>query len=93
MNDILEIKNLSKKYHTINGEVEAIKNVSFNIKKGEIIGIVGSSGCGKSTLLSILSNLEKPTKGIIKGNDLEYSYMLQNDALLPWLNVLDNACL
>lgn len=93
MNNILEIKNLSKNYHTINGEIEAIKDISLNVKKGEIVGVIGSSGCGKSTLLSILSNLEKPSGGIINHDNLEYSYMLQNDALLPWLNVLDNACL
>ena len=49
MSNILEVKNLSKKYHTLEGEIEAISNVSFNLKDKEFIAIVGSSGCGKST--------------------------------------------
>ena len=90
MTNILTIKNLTKTYHTLLGETLAIKNISFDIKKGEIIGIVGSSGCGKSTLLNILAGLDKDYKGIIIKNNLKEAYMLQKDALLPWLNVLDN---
>lgn len=93
MNDFLKLNNISKKYHTPKGEIEAIKDISFTASKGEIIGIVGSSGCGKSTLLNILDGLNKETSGeIIKASD-KTSYMLQSDALLPWLNVLDNACI
>ena len=93
MNKILEIKNLSKKYHTLIGEIFAIENISLDVYKGEILGIVGSSGCGKSTLLNILADLEQKTAGFISNGNLNYSYMLQSDALLPWLTVLDNACL
>ena len=87
----LVVKNLKKNYHTLDGEIEAIKDISFDANEGEIIGIVGSSGCGKSTLLNILDGLDKETSGSIMKNDLKTSYMLQSDALLPWLNVLDNA--
>ena len=93
MTNILSIKNLTKKYHTPNNETLAIKDISLDIKKGEIIGIVGSSGCGKSTLLNILAGLDKQTSGEIIKSNLKDAYMLQSDALLPWLNVLDNACL
>ncbi|MDD2409740.1 MAG: ABC transporter ATP-binding protein [Bacilli bacterium] len=93
MNKILEIKNLSKDYHTINGEISAIEDISLDIYKNEIIGIVGSSGCGKSTLLSILSGIEKQSSGEIISNNNNFSYMLQSDALMPWLNIIDNACL
>ena len=95
MNNILEIKNLKKNYNTIEGEIEAIKNLTFEVKNGEILGIVGSSGCGKSTLLSILSNLEKPTSGkiVFKSKSQNIGYMMQNDALFPWLTILDNALL
>lgn len=89
--EILKINNICKTYHTLNGEIEAIKDISLKINKGEIVGIVGSSGCGKSTLLNIIDGLEKQTSGTIKYNNLTIAYMLQNDALLPWLNVLDNA--
>lgn len=93
MNSILKINHLAKNYHTINGETEAIKDISLDILEGEIIGIVGSSGCGKSTLLNILAGLDKEYKGSISFNNLVTAYMLQSDALLPWLTVLDNACL
>ena len=93
MSNILKIKNLTKKYHTPESEILAIKDISLDIKKGEIIGIVGSSGCGKSTLLNILAGLDKETSGQIIKSNLKDAYMLQSDALLPWLTVLDNACL
>ena len=57
-NKILEIKNLSKNYHDIKGEIKAIDNISFNVYDNDFISIVGPSGCGKSTLLSILSSIE-----------------------------------
>ncbi len=93
MNEILTIKNLAKKFHTPEAEVHAIEDISLKIYENEIVGIVGSSGCGKSTLLNILAELEKKTNGKIEKKGHTFSYMLQNDALLPWLNVLDNACL
>ncbi len=93
MSSFLELNNVSKKYHTPKGEIEAIKNISFTAEKGEIIGIVGSSGCGKSTLLNILDGLDTETSGTITKASDKTSYMLQSDALLPWLNVLDNACI
>ena len=66
---VLEVKNISMIYHTLNGEVKAIENIDFEVYEGEIIGIVGPSGCGKSTLLSIIAGLIKPSSGkvIING--------------------------
>lgn len=91
MNNILELKNISKKYHTLKGEIKAIENISLKINKGEFIGIVGSSGCGKSTLLNIISGLDKNYQGTIIKDNIKLSYMLQTDALLPYLTVLENA--
>lgn len=89
---LLTINNLSKNYHTKHSEIEAIKNISFDLYKDEILGIVGPSGCGKSTLLSILANLEEKSSGEIKTNkDYKVGYMLQTDSLFPWLTILDNA--
>ena len=51
-NNVLEIKELCKTYYTNSGCVEALKNVNLEVKKGEILGVIGNSGCGKSTLLS-----------------------------------------
>ena len=94
MNKILEIKNLSKKYHTKNGEIKAIDNISFDIYEEEFLCVIGSSGCGKSTLLNILANLDIASSGeIIKNKDINIGYMLQEDALFPWLTILDNALL
>ena len=61
MNSTLTLKNISKVYQDDNSEVLAIKDFSYNFKKGEFVSIVGPSGCGKSTLLSIIAGLESPT--------------------------------
>ena len=94
-NDILVIKNLTKIYHSKDGETLAIKDLNLNIKEGEFVAIVGPSGCGKSTLLSILCNLEKKSDGniIFPKKDIKLGYMLQEDTLFPWLNILDNSLL
>lgn len=89
--NILSINNLSKNYHTKNEEINAIDNVSFNVKKGDFISIVGPSGCGKSTILSILCGLTNKSSGKININkNTRIGYMLQNDSLFFWKNVLDN---
>jgi len=95
MNNVLSINNLSKTYHTNNGETKALLDINLNVKEGEFICIVGSSGCGKSTLLSILAGLEEESAGKITWNkkDPVIGYMLQNDALFPWLSILENATL
>lgn len=91
---LLEIKDLTKIYHTENGEIKAIDNISFNLYEKEFLCIVGSSGCGKSTLLNILANLDEKSDGQIKKNkNLKIGYMLQEDALFPWLTILENATL
>lgn len=94
-NDILVIKNLTKIYHSKDGETLAIKDLDLNIKEGEFVAIVGPSGCGKSTLLSILCNLENKSSGniIFPTQNLKLGYMLQEDTLFPWLNILDNSML
>ena len=58
MQKILEVKNICKTYQAQNGEIEALRNISFDVKEGEYISIIGPSGCGKSTLLSIIAGLE-----------------------------------
>ncbi len=94
MNNLIEVENIKKNYHTLNGEIEALKDVSLEVKEGSFVSIVGTSGCGKSTLLNIIAGLEDKTSGQIKfKKDIKIGYMLQEDALLPWLTVLDNALL
>ena len=93
MNKILKVDNLSKNYHTIDGETMAIENLSFDVNCNEILAIVGPSGCGKSTLLGILADLENKTSGEIIKNNTKIGYMLQTDSLFPWLTVLENSCI
>lgn len=95
MTRILEVKNISKKYNTINGEIEAIKDISFDVDEGDFVAIVGTSGCGKSTLLSILAGLETASKGEIIYNldNPVIGYMLQEDALFEHLKIMDNVLL
>ena len=95
MQKLLEINNISKTFNTLNGEINAIKSISFDVKNEDFIAIVGSSGCGKSTLLNIISGLLEKTNGTIKfyKENPVIGYMLQEDALLPYLNILDNATL
>ncbi len=93
-NELLKVKNLSKNYQSINGEIEALSNINFSIYDNEFVSIVGPSGCGKSTILSILASLENPSNGaIIYKKDLKIGYMLQSDSLFPWRNILDNCLL
>ena len=67
MENVLSIKNLSKNFN----KVKALDNVSFELKKGEILGIVGESGSGKSTLAKVITRIVKPDGGSIlfKGED------------------------
>ena len=94
MDNILEIKNLKKIYHTPSKEILAVKDFSLDIKDGDFIAIVGPSGCGKSTILSILCGLENKSDGIVNfKKDTKIGYMLQQDSLFPWRNILDNCLL
>lgn len=70
--NLLEVKNISKTYGSGETAVEALKNVSFCVEKGEFLAIVGESGSGKSTLLNMIGALDSPTSGrvFIDGKDI-----------------------
>ena len=92
--NLINVVSLSKKYHTPTKEVVALEDITFDIEKNSILGIIGMSGCGKSTLFNIITKLELPTSGYIRENQkLVIGYMMQTDALLPWLTVYENAIL
>lgn len=94
MSNVLHIDKLHKNYHSKDGVVNAIDDISLDIKNGEYIVIVGPSGCGKSTLLNIIVGIDTKSSGEIKMDDnIRIGYMPQNDCLFPWLNILDNCLL
>ena len=70
--NILEVKNLYKTFGSGDTKVEALKNVSFSVSKGEFVAVVGESGSGKSTLLNAIGALDTPTSGkvFIDGKDI-----------------------
>lgn len=103
---ILEVKNLCRTYGKGENKVEALKNVTFNVEKGEFVAIVGESGSGKSTLLHLLGGLDKATSGevfidgenILNLNDNNLAifrrrsigFVFQFFNLVPILNVEEN---
>ena len=76
MENILEVRNLSVSFESPKGEVQAVRDVSFSLKKGEILAVVGESGCGKSVLCkSIMKLLPKSARIkegtiLLKGTDI-----------------------
>jgi len=93
----VEIKNVSKIYHSLDGETEALHDLTFDVDRGEIIVIVGPSGCGKSTILSIIAGLIKPSSGEVSinghkidGSNKHIGYMFQSDHLFPWRTIIEN---
>ena len=73
----VEAKNLKKTFKTKQGNVEAVRDVSFNVNKGEIFGILGPNGAGKSTTILMLTTLLRITSGTAKINDLD---VVKNDS-------------
>ena len=107
MEPIIRVENISKTFQANSGQVEAVRNISFSIEKGEIFGIIGLSGAGKSTLVRCLNLLEKPTEGnvYIDGENLielsakelrrvrqDIGMIFQHFNLLMQRNVVDNIC-
>ncbi|KAA2312083.1 ABC transporter ATP-binding protein [Pseudooceanicola sediminis] len=94
---ILSAAGIGMTFESASGPVEAIGNVSFDLREGEILALVGPSGCGKTTLFNIITGLLAPSRGGITiasdraGQDV--GYMLQKDLLLPWRSVIDNVIL
>lgn len=73
MENLIEVKNLKKYFEVPNGFLNAVDDVSFNIKEGETLGVVGESGCGKSTLGRVMLGLHKATSGSIMFNGMDLS--------------------
>ncbi len=69
---MIELRNLSKRFVTADGPVDALKDVNLTVNDGDIYGIIGMSGAGKSTLVRCINMLERPTEGsvLLDGQDL-----------------------
>ncbi|MCI8505142.1 MAG: ABC transporter ATP-binding protein [Lachnospiraceae bacterium] len=107
--EVLRVENLCKTYGVGDTRVDALRNVSFTVEKGEFVTIVGPSGSGKSTLLHILGGVDRPTSGnvIIDGTSIyelnetkmaifrrrQIGLIYQFYNLLPVLNVKENLTL
>lgn len=106
---VIKVKDLCKSFIMGQEEVKVLKNLSFEVEKGDFLSIMGPSGCGKSTLLYLLGGLDKPTSGTIEllGKDLDnikekdintmrrrnVGFVFQFYNLVPNLNVEDNILL
>ncbi len=109
MEKVLEVKNIEKYYGNKSNLTKAINNISFNIEKGEFVGIMGASGSGKTTLLNCIATIDKVTAGNIlinnqeitklKGNKLnkfrreELGFIFQDFNLLDTLTAYENIAL
>ena len=71
--NILELKNVVFSFHTYGGEVQAVRDVSFEVRKGEILGIVGESGCGKSVTAQCIMRLNPEPPGFFKGGEILFN--------------------
>ncbi|HHV35803.1 MAG TPA: methionine ABC transporter ATP-binding protein [Syntrophomonadaceae bacterium] len=76
---MIEVKNLTKIFNTVNQEIVALDDVSLHVEKGEIFGIIGLSGAGKSTLIRCINMLEKPTKGSVVIDGIEITTLEPQD--------------
>lgn len=89
----VEVKNLTKRF----GDLLVLDNMSFNIRKGEFVCVVGPTGCGKSTFLNCLTRIHMPSEGdlYIDGVPADpkkhnISFVFQEPSALPWLTVAEN---
>ncbi|HEY0008810.1 MAG TPA: ABC transporter ATP-binding protein [Tepidisphaeraceae bacterium] len=94
---VMEVKNLHMTYAGAQGPVEALRDISFSVRRREFITVVGASGCGKSTLVRILAGLEQHTAGEVlldgkpvSGPGPDRGMVFQAYTLFPWLTVRQN---
>ena len=96
---MISVKDVDLIFETNDGPVQALRNVSLEVEKGDFVSFIGPSGCGKTTLLRAIAALEIPTNGNLTVNgkspdnariDREYGYVFQAAGLYPWRTVEGN---
>src|ERR1700688_5089391 len=95
----IDVRELSKTFQLAGTSIEAVRNVSFNVRRGEFVALLGPSGSGKSTILNMIATLIRPSSGqiLIDGMSVipgkatpNVGYIFQRDTLFPWRTVADN---
>ncbi|MGY9046403.1 sulfonate ABC transporter ATP-binding lipoprotein [Puniceibacterium antarcticum] len=96
---VISVQNLGLTFQTGDGSVEALKDVSLDINRGDFVSFIGPSGCGKTTFLRVMADLETPTGGQITVNGVSpeaarraraYGYVFQAAGLYPWRTIGGN---
>ena len=97
---MIDLEHVALTYQSPDGEIEALRDISFTVEEGEFVSIVGPSGCGKSTLLSLICGLEPPTGGrvLVDGKPVtapsgRVGLMPQRDQLFEWRTIWGNVTL
>jgi NitT/TauT family transport system ATP-binding protein len=100
LNEVVKVEHVTKRYHTIEGEIEVIRDMSLSVYEGEFLAMVGPSGCGKTTVLSLIAGLLAPSGGrvlingeTVEGHHEKVGYMLQRDHLFEWRTIEENILL
>ncbi len=99
--NVIEMAGVSKRFATPSGGIyTALRDLTFTVAPGEFCAVVGPTGCGKSTTLTLVSGLERPSKGtarvdgkVVSGITPGVGFMFQTDAVFPWKSVLDNVAI
>jgi len=95
----VDVRGLSKSFQLAGTAIEAVRDVSFGVRRGEFVALLGPSGSGKSTVLNMIATLIKPTSGqilidgvpVVAGKATpNVGYIFQRDTLFPWRTVADN---
>lgn len=79
--NMIKVEHVSKTFTTDAGDLHAVRDVSFQVEKGEIFGIIGMSGAGKSTLVRLINRLEEPTDGKIDVDGIDITQLKKNELL------------